>query len=72
MEVEWSQLEKILKIKFYITEDSLNVDSIKCVNENIENYLNRIIEAYETDGYGERIRTEKDWKADAAEALEVQ
>ena len=45
---------------------------LEIISKDVENYLNRLIEEYETNGYSERVRAEEDWKADAADALEEQ
>lgn len=55
-----------------VVRDSLDTSNIENISEDIENYLNRLIEAYETNGYSEEVRAEEDWKADAADILEEQ
>jgi len=53
-----------------VVSDSLDTGNIEKISEDVENYLNRIIEAYETNGYSEKARAEEDWRADAADILE--
>lgn len=55
-----------------VVQDSLDTGNIEKISEDIENYLNRLIDAYETNGYSEENRAEEDWKADAADILEEQ
>ena len=55
-----------------VVRDSLDTGNIENISEDVENYLNRLIEEYETNGYSEGVRAEEDWKADAADALEEQ
>lgn len=55
-----------------VVRDSLDTGNIENISENVENYLNRLIEEYETNGYSEDVRAEEDWKADAADVLEEQ
>lgn len=55
-----------------VVRDFLNTGNIENISEDVENYLNRLIEEYETNGYSEYVRAEKDWKADAADVLEKQ
>lgn len=55
-----------------VVQDSLDTGNIENISEDVENYLNRLIEAYETNGYSEEARAEEDWKADAADVLEKQ
>lgn len=55
-----------------VVRDFLDPGNIENISENVENYLNRLIEEYETNGYSEGVMTEEDWKADAADTLEEQ
>ena len=55
-----------------VVRDSLDTGNIENISKDVENYLNRLIEEYETNGYSEGVRAEEDWKADAADALEEQ
>lgn len=55
-----------------VVRDSLDTGNIENISEDVENYLNRLMEAYETNGYSEEARAEEDWKADAADILEEQ
>lgn len=55
-----------------VVRDYLDTGNIENISKDVENYLNRLIEEYETNGYSERVRAEEDWKADAADALEEQ
>jgi len=54
-----------------IVQDSLDDGNAEIISEDVENYLCRFIEEYETSSYREEIR-EEDWKADAADVLEEQ
>lgn len=54
-----------------VVQDSLDTGNIEKISEDIETYLNRLIEVYETNGYIEEARGE-DWKADVADISEEQ
>ena len=55
-----------------VVRDSLDTGNIDNISEEVEIYLNRLIEEYETNGYSEGVRAEEDWKANAADVLEEQ
>ncbi len=53
-----------------VVGDFLDTGNIENISEDVEKYLNRFIEGYETNGYSETIRAEEDWNVDAADTLE--
>lgn len=52
-------------------QDALDDSNAEILSEDVENYLLRFLEEYETSSYREEIR-EEDWKAYAADPLEEQ
>lgn len=54
-----------------VVQDLLVDSNAEIISDDVENYLRRFIEVYETSSYQEEIR-EEDWKADATDILEEQ
>ena len=54
-----------------VVQNHLDDSKIEIVSGNVENYLRRFIEEYETSNYFEEVM-EESWKADAADVLEEQ
>lgn len=55
-----------------IVQDSFDDGNVETISEDIENYFQRVIEEFDTQGYSEEMRAEDDWTADAADILEEQ
>lgn len=55
-----------------IVQDSFDDGNVETISEDIEDYVQRVMEEFDTQGYSEEIRAQDDWRADVADILEEQ